>query len=95
MVADPRAPACPGQLRPLNRPRPVGVVGRGPDGAPAWLVEGGRRRRVGAVEDTWWVEDEWWRRPVSRRYYRLALADGGARTVYHDLADDAWYAQPY
>lgn len=83
------------QLRPLNRPRLVTVLTHPLTGQPAVLIEGSRRHSVERVEDLWSVEDEWWRRRISRRYYRLALVDGGARTVYHDLAEDDWYAQAY
>ena len=98
MVADPGAAARPDAVRPLNRPRPLSVlVGRNPAGeiVPVALDEGGHRRRVERVEETWCVEDEWWHRRIARRYYRLTLAGGAVRTVFHDLEDDAWYAQAY
>ena len=102
MVADPGAATRADPLRPLNQPRPVAVQTRprrGADGTataePVALVEAGRRRPVARVEEIWCVEDEWWRRPISRRYYRLALTDGDVRTVYHDRVADVWYAQSY
>jgi hypothetical protein len=98
MVADPGATPRPDAVRPLNRPRPLTVlVERGADGGPipVALVEGGRRREVERVEEVWCVEDEWWHRRIGRRYYRLTLAGGAVRTVFHDLEADAWYAQSY
>ena len=85
----------------MNPPRPVAVLtrrpapGAGTDSEPVALVENGRRCPVARVEERWCVEDGWWRRPVSRRYLRLALADGRVRTVYHDREADAWFAQAY
>ena len=98
MVADPRAAARADAVRPLNRPRPVTVlVGRGAGGeaVPVALVEGEHRREVERIEETWCVEDEWWHRRIGRRYYRLTLAGGALRTVFHDVEEDAWYAQAY
>jgi hypothetical protein len=100
MVADPGAAARADPLRPLNLPRPATVLTRRHAGVvdptrPAALVEGGRRLPVARIEEVWCVEDEWWRRPISRRYYRLALADGRVRVVYHDRAAGAWFAQRY
>lgn len=99
MVADSGTPARPDPLRPLNRPRPIEVLTRrNRDGEPepAALVERGRRYRVEGVDDVWCVEDEWWRDgPVDRRYYRLALAGGAVRTVFHDRTTGGWYAQAY
>ncbi|MDP2675902.1 MAG: hypothetical protein Q8Q00_13545 [Dehalococcoidia bacterium] len=41
-------------------------------------------------------DDEWWRqRPVSRVYYRLALADGRTATVYRDMVNGRWAQQAY
>lgn len=60
------------------------------------MIERGRRARFERVDDVWCVEDEWWReRPISRRYYRLALAGGRVLTLYHDRGGGAWYAQAY
>ena len=100
MVEDPGAAARADPLRPLNPPRPLTVLTRRAGGTidpvrPAALIEGGRRVAVSRVEEVWCVEDEWWRRPISRRYYRLALADGRVRVVYHDRAEAAWFAQRY
>jgi len=98
MVADPRAAARPDAVRPLNRPRPVEVRTRldaAGDAQPVALIEGARRHAVERVEESWCVEDEWWRRRVDRRYYRLALAGGATRTIFHDQEEDAWYAQAY
>ena len=85
--------------RPLNTPAPVRVRAD-PEGRPAAVgVRVGERRAVplravSAIADTWRIDDEWWReRPVSRLYYRLALEDGTALTVYQDLLTGAWWRQ--
>jgi hypothetical protein len=99
MVEDPGTPARPPALRPLGDPHPATLLTRpGPDGAPVptALLVAGQRVAVTRIDDVWAVEDEWWRaQPISRRYYRLALADGAVRVVYHDGGEDAWYAQAY
>ena len=42
------------------------------------------------------MDDEWWReRAVSRVYWRLALEDGLAATVYEDLVNGRWAMQAY
>ena len=93
MVADPGATAGAGRLRPLNRPRPAAVRCRAD--RPVILVIGGRQRRVEEVQDSWRIDDEWWREAIRRRYYRVVLDDGSLRTLFHDLATDAWYEQAY
>ncbi len=56
----------------------------------------GRWRPVEQVVDLWEVATEWWTpEPVNRRYWRLALADGGLLTVYRDLDSGQWYRQGY
>ena len=95
MVKDSRAPARAGEFRALNQPVPIRTFGQDPDGAPCVVNERGQRLAVAEVQDTWLVEDEWWRHPIRRRYFRLLLANGVTRTVYHDLAADQWYAQEY
>ena len=51
---------------------------------------------VDRVVDLWEVDTEWWTSdPVRRRYWRLALANGGLMTVYHDLIADGWFRQGY
>ena len=82
-------------LAPLNLPSraSVEVVG----GAPRRVRTDGKRwRPVEQVVDLWEVETEWWTpQPVNRRYWRLALADGGLLTVYRDLATGQWFRQGY
>jgi hypothetical protein len=91
----------PDALRFLNQPRRIQVLTeRGGDDVitipiPVAVRQDGRLRPVERVEDTWLLEDEWWRRRICRRYYRLALADGPRLTVFHDCAEDTWYAQGY
>ncbi|HET9948554.1 MAG TPA: hypothetical protein VFQ22_06510 [Longimicrobiales bacterium] len=63
-------------------------------GVPVHVRLPGRTaRRVEAVRERWRIDDEWWREPISREYFSLTLDDGRALTLYHDLTDDAWYAQ--
>lgn len=42
---------------------------------------------VEAVREEWLVEDRWWTpRPLSRRYFELALADGRCLVVFCEPA---------
>ena len=51
-------------------------------------------RPVAAVADCWELETGWWGPdPVSRRYWALALADGGMVTVYRDRLSGSWFRQ--
>ena len=82
-------------LAPLNLPARASVEAVG--GAPRRVRTDGRRwRPVEQVVDLWEVETEWWTpEPVTRRYWRLALTDGGLLTVYRDLATGQWFRQGY
>ena len=76
-------------LRRLYSPRSTAVE-TGPDGRPL-AVEG---VRVEAVREEWVVDDRWWDpRPLRRRYFELALADGRSQVVFRDLASGDWYRQ--
>ena len=82
-------------LAPLAAPSPVQVQCRG---ETPWRVNAGRVdwRAVARVVDLWEVDTEWWApQPVRRRYWRLALADGGLITVYRDLVTGHWFRQGY
>ena len=81
-------------LSPLNVPKPVEVLA-GAAGAPRAVVLRGQRVAVTDVLDSWRIDDEWWRQEISRRYFRLALADGRTLTVFLDLIAGGWYAQRY
>ncbi len=81
-------------LSPLNVPKPV-EVWTAADGTPHTVVSGGRRVAVTDVLDSWRIDDEWWRDEISRRYFRLALADGRTLTVFLDLIAGGWYTQRY
>jgi hypothetical protein len=50
---------------------------------------------VEAVREEWLVEDRWWTpRPLSRRYFELALADGRCVVVFREPAEDGrWFSQ--
>jgi hypothetical protein len=58
------------------------------NGAPTAVELRGRWRTVVRVEEVWRIDDGWWRpHPVQRTYFRLALDDGRALTLYRDQAD--------
>ncbi len=95
MVPDPRTAPGADRLRPLTEPKPARVQA---DAAarPLAVFDGRQRLEVASVLDRWRIDDEWWReKPVSRAYWRLALADGRTVTVYQDLATGRWWAQGY
>ena len=94
MVPDSRTPAGAGRFRRLNGPRPVAVEAT-PRGTPTAVLWRGVYQPVATVHDTWRIDDEWWRDEIARRYFALELASGRHVTVYHDLVNDAWYAQEY
>jgi hypothetical protein len=71
------------------------VAGRRTDGAPAVVIERGRRRQVIGLQDGWWIDEEWWRAPIVRRYYQVVLDDGSLRTLFEDLVGGGWWAQHY
>lgn len=80
-----------GGLQPYGRPMAVGVCWDG-DAPAAVSGYGNRWRRVEQVLDHWEVLSGWW---TARRYWRLALRNGGLTTVYRDLGDGIWYRQAY
>ena len=92
MVTDTGATGGPGRVRPLNRPRPLRVE-VGEDGRPVAVHLPIGRCAVEQVLEVWRIDYEWWReRPVSRVYYRLALADGRT-TVYREVTTGLWWGQ--
>ena len=94
MVPDPRATAGTSRLRPLNQPR-ILEVDAGPSGEPKAVLWQGRHLRVTALRDSWRIDDEWWRDEISRRYFLAELEGERQLTLYYDLLEDAWFAQPY
>ena len=82
-------------LTPLSLPVRASVEAHG--GTPRRVrASDGRWRPVEQVVDLWEVATEWWTpEPVNRRYWRLALADGGLLTVYRNLETGQWYRQGY
>ena len=82
------------RLRPLNQPR-VLEVDAAPNGEPLAVLWQGNYRRVTGLHDSWRIDDEWWRDEISRRYYVADLEGGRQLTLYYDLLEDAWFAQPY
>jgi hypothetical protein len=73
-------------------PRPADVRA-GADGVPTALGN----VAVEAIREEWLVEDRWWTpRPLSRRYFELALADGRCVVVFREPADAEgarWFSQ--
>jgi hypothetical protein len=57
----------------------------------------GRRQAVALLRRPWRVDQLWWRpgEAVSRRYFRVAPADGPPITLYQDLLSGRWYQQEY
>jgi hypothetical protein len=71
-------------------PKPV-TVEAGEDGIPT-AVES---VTVETVREDWLVEDRWWTpKPLQRRYFELALADGRCLVVFREPADGGrWFEQ--
>lgn len=85
MEPHPGTATGPHRLRPLNQAQPVRLQPDPATGAPSAVELRGRWRRVARVEEVWRVEDGWWRpNPVSRTYFRLALEDGRAVTLFRE-----------
>lgn len=93
MVTNPRTTARADQLRPLNSPKPLAVIVA--EGRPSALVDGAEPITIDDILDRWAVDDEWWRAPIRRRYYRVLVASGAVRTIYHDVVHDGWFEQAY
>jgi hypothetical protein len=50
--------------------------------------------QVESVREEWRVEDRWWTpRPVHRRYFELALADGRDAVVFREGGGGRWFGQ--
>lgn len=76
-------------LRRLYVPRPARVAA-GSGGEPV-SVDG---VAVEAVREEWVVEDRWWTpKPLARRYFELALADGRNLVVFRSTLSGRWYRQ--
>lgn len=72
-------------------PRPAQVRA---EGAGRPVAVGGVA--VETVREEWLVEDRWWTpRPLGRRYFELALADGRCVVVFRepDEAGGRWFSQ--
>jgi hypothetical protein len=73
----------------LYSPLPVAVEADG-DNVPLTIAG----VAVEAVREEWAVEDRWWTpRPLGRRYFELALADGRAAVVFRSTFSGRWYRQ--
>lgn len=78
-----------GAVTRLGVPSPASVSSS-PAGVPL-AVEG---VAVESVREEWLVEDGWWTaRPLRRRYFELALADGRNAVVFRDLIGGRWFSQ--
>jgi hypothetical protein len=93
MVSDAGAPARPGGVRALKRPRPIAVTLDARSGEPRAFCERGRCHEIARVQESWRATRSWWRELTSRRYLRVELADGTLRTIFHDEIGDRWFAQ--
>jgi hypothetical protein len=71
-------------------PQPVAVEAGG-DGVPT-AVES---VAVETVREDWLVEDRWWTpKPLQRRYFELALADGRCLVIFREPAEGGrWFEQ--
>jgi hypothetical protein len=71
-------------------PQPVAVEA-GEDGIPT-AVES---VTVETVREDWLVEDRWWTpKPLQRRYFELALADGRCLVIFREPAENGrWFEQ--
>jgi hypothetical protein len=76
-------------MRRLYAPRPVAVEADG-DNMPLTVAG----VAVAAIREQWAVEDRWWTpRPLGRRYFELALADGRTAVVFRSTFSGRWYRQ--
>ena len=93
MVKNSGTTARAGQLRSLNRPKPLTVMAehRGPQA----MHDGGGIVRIESIQDHWAINDEWWRDPIHRRYFRVLTESGVIRTIYYDAVRDGWFEQTY
>lgn len=71
-------------------PLPV-EVDCGPEGTPCAVGP----VAVEAVREEWLIEDRWWTpKPLRRRYFELALADGRCIVVFREPAEGgSWFEQ--
>ena len=93
MVKNSRKKTGPSPIRALNLP---GLVNVEVDHRqrPISIILGGLTLKVAAIDDVWEIVDEWWRtRPISRRYYKVAVENGLAITIFQDLVSGFWHEQ--
>lgn len=77
-------------LRGLAAAHPAEVF-TSPDGTPHAVMQGGRRRLVVAVRDTWRVQDRWWTdEPVDRSYFDVVLEPGRPALIFRERAGE-WF----
>ena len=71
-------------------PKPVGVTADG-EGVPVAVGT----VAVEAIREDWLVEDRWWTpKPLCRRYFELALADGRCVVVFCEpFPGGRWFEQ--
>ncbi|HEX2037690.1 MAG TPA: hypothetical protein VHS99_26230 [Chloroflexota bacterium] len=101
MFSHPGAPDGLAGLRPLSQPRALNapqplVVQSDASGRPLTVALRGRRLPVRRIEETWRIDDGWWQAvPLSRRYWRVTLADWRTITIFQDLHAGTWWRQHY
>ncbi|MGA3175549.1 MAG: hypothetical protein ABSE25_14160 [Syntrophorhabdales bacterium] len=64
-----------------------------PKGRPETVLIRKRPAKVREVLNVWRIDEEWWRRPVSRLYFSLEMANGARVTLFCDLLTSRWYRQ--
>jgi hypothetical protein len=80
-------------LRALRPPRPVRVRGGDPPVYVSLQIPSSEGGRVIHVAGPWRLFGEWWGEGrFARDYWDVELSDGGVYRLYHDLANDSWYA---
>ena len=53
-------------------------------GAPLSLLRSGKRQKITAIYDGWWMETE-------KAYFRVKTSEELVYDIYHDVANNRWY----
>ena len=79
-------------LRDATAPAPIPAqVEATQNGIPTALYRDKRRTAVTAIEEHWRVENGWWDTPICRDYFRVVLANGAIRNLFHEINDASWF----